>query len=403
MSPLPFLLFIILATLLPCRAHALRDFGAAAIEEARENKPLTTIGGYVQFWFTREQMEDGSRQDVTGDKAVQESSGFSINRARIVLDGAADDVGGRISVRLEGGSAGVLDAYGYFAPFGPWLKLLAGQMKIPSTYESLQGDEELDFATRTKFSEEVANWSLSKSPSSVSPFTSIQTYQRDTGAAIRVETHGFSLYLMTGNGLGANLFIGGPEKKQFVYGNEFGAYFYGIRASVDIMKTLRDMTGITTPVGILSLGGHYDKNNHPNILYNDQKTVLDIKRTSWSVDAQVKVLDRLRLTGMYGKGSVDDDFDYDGKSDFVYSGWEFKAIAVILRDLLEAGIRYEEFRSEKSIYAGHSTAAAWTAGITLLHGDHLRLMANYKWKFMEGELAKELDDDIFILQMQYKF
>jgi len=395
------------------------DNDTPASTEAREDKPVITeekplelqneinklsisAGGYFQLWYIYEDIEDGSRQEVTGDKTVQEASGFAFNHVRLNIDAFYGDVGGRVMLRLEGGSAGILDAFCYYAPFDGMVKIVAGQMKIPSTYEAMEGDDQLDFITRSTFSEEVANWSLSKSPSSVSPFTSVQTYKRDTGIAFKGTLYGTTCFFMVGNGLGANMFVGGPEKKQTLYSNKFGAYFYGFRGTFDIMDMLRQTVGIDLFVSSLALGGHYNRNNHPDSLYNDQKTVIDIDRESWSVDGGIELFKRLRLTGMYGWGIVRDDFNHDGEPDYEYSGWEIKAMVVLIQDWLEAGFRYDEYIWKKSIYAGESTAITYTVGMNFFYGSHLTVQANYKWKLARGGLTQDLNDDIFILQIQFK-
>lgn len=154
-------------------------------------------------------------------------------------------------------------------------------MKIPSTYEVGQSDTNLDFATRNKFSEEVVNWSLSKSPSSISAFTSVQTQSRDTGIGITAEYRGLKLYTYAGNGLGANMFVGAEEKKQTVYTNSPGDMFYGVRGDADILRFLSIHDNVISSV---VLGGHASRNKHDNFLYNDTRTVLDMDRFSWSTD-----------------------------------------------------------------------------------------------------------------------
>lgn len=374
------------------------------IPDKIKDDPLYTfnvhIGGYLQLWYIYEGVENGKRQRLTNDEAAQQASGFSFNRARVYIENIDGKLRGKISAKLESGTPSMLDAYVHYLLIKDNLQLRAGQMKIPSTYEVETSSSNLEFATRSRFTDNVANWSLSKSTSSISPFTSVQTYYRDLGVAIRGNLYGFTYHCMISNGLGANLFVGGNESRQFVYTNTFGAYFFGTRLSWDIMRLFHL---VDFPVSSFRLGGHRNRNRHPNILYNDTKTVLDIDRESWSSDIQIIIFNRIRLTGMYGKGVVEDDFDNNNEPDYRYHGYELRVIVEILKDRLEAGFRFDSYTDENSIFGGEETMKTYTLGINYYIPPGLRMQPNYKWKRLEGELNIETNDDIFILSAQYEF
>jgi hypothetical protein len=358
------------------------------------------LSGYLQFWYLYEQVENGARQDITGDPGAQVASGFSLNRARLQ---AAFGLGGwkaTLQVRLEGGSLGLLDAYGSWQPFGPTLELRVGQMKIPSEWEVMLGEEALDFATRSRFANEVANWSLSKSSDSTSPLYAVQTNSRDLGLGIDGFCRGLRYFLMVGNGLGANSYVGAEESRQFLFANDFGAYFYGARLSYDLLYELRQRL---RPMPIyLEVGGHVNYNHHPNLIYNDAKTVLDLERWSWSADARLRLFERLRITGMYGAGEVDDDVDNDGKPDYLYYGWEIAAIAAVVPRFLEAGVRWDAYTWSRAVTSGWSTAHAITAGLSWRPDPRVRLMADYEWKILTGGLDADTDNDLAILSLDLR-
>ena len=374
----------------------------AGIKSGYFDIPLK-FSGYAQLWFVHEEAENGKQQSYTGDEAADETSGFSFNKIRLQADFGKDKLKGRMSVRFDGGdTASLLDLYGSYALFDSRLSFYAGQMKIPSAYEVEVSPSEQDFIITSKFSSEVTNWSLCKSPSSVSPFTNVQTYQRDTGIGVKGDIAGFSYFLMASNGLGANLFTGGPEKKEYVYTNKFGEYFYGARLSYDFAPLFKAAGLGFMPLQLI-IGGHYNYNRHDNILYNDTKTVLDLKRDSYSGDVRLNLFKRIRLTGMYGAGHVDDDFDNDGDTDYEYSGWEAKCVAVIIPGRLETGVRYDEFESEKTIYGAPETDKVLTLGVTSVFIRQLRFQVNYRIKKRESPLSNDLDDNALLLQMQYAF
>ncbi|MFC1670244.1 porin, partial [Spirochaetota bacterium] len=255
-------------------------------------------------------------------------------------------------------------------------------------------------ATRSILSANIANWSLSRSVSSVSPFTNLNTYQRDLGLALKGKIASAEYFFMLGNGFGANNFTGGPENKGSVYTNSPGDHFYGFRLSWDIASFFGINKFFLTS---LKPGGHFNYNRHNNLLYNDAKTVLDIKRKSWSCDLYIELFKRIRITGMYSRGLVDDDFDDDNKIDYSYQGWEAKIMVVILKDMLEAGFRYDAYRYENAVFGGYELLENYTIGINYYPFKSLKVMANFKWKTLSGELNNDLDDNIFTIVVQGKF
>jgi hypothetical protein len=383
------------------RRHALLIAALLALlaAAALQAQVPVKLDGYLQFWYLYEQAENGKLQPTTGDPGAQAASGFSLNRARLQTSLDLGAFKAVLQFRLEGGSVGLLDAYGSWQPFGPALELRAGQMKIPSAWEVAVGDEALDFATRSRFASEVPNWSLSKSSSSTHPFYLLQTSARDLGAGLRGYWRGLRYFLMIGNGLGANNYVGAEENRQFVVANDFGAYFYGARLSYDLAYELRQR--IRPTAFYLELGGHASYNHHPNLIYNDNQ-VYDLERWSWSIDARLGLFERLRLTGMYGSGRVEDDFDADGQPDYTYSGWEAAAVVRVIPRFLEAGLRWDSYSWSRAVTGGWSTAGTLTAGLTWTPDPRLRLQFNYKKKILVSELDPDTDNDLAVLALQLR-
>jgi hypothetical protein len=116
------------------RRHALLIAALLALlaAAALQAQVPVKLDGYLQFWYLYEQAENGKLQPTTGDPGAQAASGFSLNRARLQTSLDLGAFKAVLQFRLEGGSVGLLDAYGSWQPFGPALELRAGQMKIPS-------------------------------------------------------------------------------------------------------------------------------------------------------------------------------------------------------------------------------------------------------------------------------
>lgn len=363
-----------------------------------DNKNKITIGGYIKFWYLHEQTENDSQQALTGNYSPDETSGFSLNKARVFINSSASRLFGRLELKLEKNTPLLLDAYaGYFVSKNH-LKIIAGQMKIPSTYEVQQANTRLDFITRSMFSAKISDWSLSKSISSVSPFTGVNTYQRDLGIAAKSSARGLSCFVMISNGFGAHNYVGGNEDKQFVYTNRFGEFFYGVRVQAEFIPLFQVTDKILTRFNV---GGHYNYNKHDDILYNDQKSVYDINRSSWSTDISISFFDRVHIAALYGAGTIDDDFDKDNNRDLYYKGSELKISIDIIREQLSCGFRYDTYTEKNSIFGGLSVFKNYTFGFTLIPHDQLKIQTNYKLKYIESDLQQDPDDNIFIVMLQY--
>jgi hypothetical protein len=372
----------------------------ACFPASADSPPKVRVGGYAQLWYVNEQAENGKIQDYTGDPGADIASGFSMNRARLQVGMDWGPFGGSLQIRLEGGSPGLLDAYGAWRAAGDALVFRFGQMKIPSAWEVAVPDEELDFATRSRFASETANWSLSKSTFTTSPLYYVQSYLRDTGVGVDGDLLGLRYALMVGDGLGAGGNIGADESRGLLYANPFGAYFYAARVSYDLLTEVRRWV-FPVPASLV-IGGHVTWNNHPDCILSDAKTVVDLKRWSWSADAALKVWDRVRLTGMYGEGVVDDDYDHDGQVDYSYRGWEARVVAILVPDVMEAAARWETFSWSRAVTGGWAEADALTVGVTFSWKPVLRLQLNYKWKLQSGDLTADASSHLILISAQVK-
>lgn len=346
------------------------------------------------WWTVYEESENGILQMGSEDSAAQAASGFNIKMGRLIFDleDTERKIGGFTQIRFEERLA-ILDLYGYWKPI-KYFNLYLGQMKVPSTYEVLSSDANLDFISRTQLSENLTDWSLSRSPY-YSTFYGNRSDYRDVGGAIRGSIGPKSnpmllrYFLMMSNGLGANLYIGGDESKEYIYSNDFGNYFYGARIDV-------------SPIKWLTVGGHYSRNYHENMLFNDQKTVFDLDRYSWSGDIRFDTK-YVRATGMYGAGQINDDYFQAGLSNLDYSGWEAKLMGRIWKDKLEAGVRYDTYVTEQEESDNPTTYENLTYGLNIIPWPDVRIQINYMTKNMKNDIEPDIDDNIFYINFQYRF
>jgi hypothetical protein len=261
-------------------------------------------------------------------------------------------------------------------------------MKIPSTGEVLTPDHLTDFATRSAFGQRIGDYALADTPY-ISSLMNVASYNRDLGLAVKGDLTYLTYFLMVSNGCGSNRFVGAGESSEFLYGNNFGDFFYGARVTVK-------------PLAGVEAGGHWSSNRHDNTILQDKKTVVDFHRETWSADLDLRLPYGLRLYGFYGEGGMDDfmnslDYVYD------YSGWGGQAMWAIMETGLEAGVRYDIFTSEFQEDGNETTLEKLTWAVNCQPRPLVRVQVNYMEKLTDNDYFPDVDDDIFIVNLQFMF
>lgn len=347
---------------------------------AEEEPNLPRLSGYLQTWWTvYEEVESGIRQEGNSDLATQEAFGFSLARARVGLSQSFLDesLGFKFEVKFEEGVEPL--EYYTFYKLRPFLNLYLGQMKIPSTYEVLQSDSQLDFISRTNISDKIADWSLSRDPITfdASSLTGIRTRSRDLGLALKgqFQEEKLQYFLMMGNGLGANLFISGREKKGFFVSNGPGNMFYGLRIEAKPLSFFSTNQYLSP----LTIGGHFNYNYHPDMLLNDERTVLDLNRISYSGDLRAEFPYGFAFTGLYAGGKVDDDYGGRG-TNYRYQGYELKVMEKLFPEKLELGFRFDHYWYKISNSQNAINQQKWTGGANYYPFKPIKIQLDYVYK-----------------------
>jgi Phosphate-selective porin O and P len=383
--------------------------GSPRSARAYDVDPNLSVDGYFQEWFTvYEQMEDlrGLYQHPSNDEAADGTSGFRLANARVGLRARTADrrFGVVALVRLEK-DAGILDLYGT-ATVAPWLTLLAGQFPVPSTYENLQPNPELDFLLRTQIAGALSDYALSRTTHASSLFYGNRSYRRDMGAGVRMhwEPGGLPIrtFGMVGNGFGANLHVGGDTNREYVIANKPFDWFYAGRLEVEPWPE------------VVTLGGHASYNRHNDIVFNSGRAVLDIRRTSYSTDLRFDYAPSgMRGAVAYGAGKNLDDWDDNGAVDFAYEGWEWRLIGrlnPLLKALttwpaldhhaFELAFRYDALTTESDESGVRIRHRTWTPGFNYLYKDILKVQANWIVRRTDDPFNPDLADNAFILSLQ---
>ncbi|NMB76130.1 MAG: hypothetical protein GYA21_13495 [Myxococcales bacterium] len=375
---------------------------------AYEVSPDLTVFGYFQTWLTVfEQMEDaqGQVQQPSGDEATDNTAGFRINRVRVGLHWDFLDRLMRVAFQLKlEEPIQVLDLY---LAVRPWscLEIRAGQFKIPSSWEALEEDSRLDFLLRSDLSTALADYALSRTTYASSLFYGNRSQLRDLGLGLKFEAEPLGrpvrLFAMVGNGLGANLFIGGVSAKEFILTN--GAqFFYGARLTVEPWP------------GVISLGAHASWNRHDDVLFKSGRVVMDLHRVTGSADLAVRwEAPGLRLHLLYGAGAILEDWDDNGKDDYVFDGWEARLLWRLDRLLawalggeplgrhgLELGVRFEQYNARADEVGPFSHQETWTFGLGYSFREYIRVQLNVILRRTAKIYFPDLDDNGVLLGLQ---
>ncbi len=356
--------------------------------------PSTSIEANTSFWWVLdEQAENGLRQGGSGDEAADRASGFNFRQGRLAF--SFKSPGGRVEtllrLRLEE-RTDIIDFWGGYHPSNS-LGLYIGQMKIPSTAEVLTEDHALDFISRSTFGLNVCDYSLSRTPY-ISSVMASKSYDRDLGLAVKgtVPCPGEAVldyFIMVGNGIGANKYIGGGESDEFIYTNEFGDYYYGLRIEL-------------IPSNGLSLGGHVSSNSHADMALDKRGPVFDIDRGVWSFDIGARLPWKQRLNGFYGSGVMKDYWDSIAYR-FEYTGWGLWTMQPLFDDRIELGIRYDFFSTDFYSSGSRTDQKNWTFGANYSPEKYIRIQLNYVVKDNVDEFEPDTDDNILFMNFQFLF
>jgi len=373
---------------------------------AYEVTDAVEVWSYVQVWATLwQEMEAvaGYSQPITGDTAADTVTGLALGRLRVggdarILDGL---LGFHLHVKLER-NVSALDAYVDVTP-RPWLSIRLGQFRIPSTWENMVENRQLDFPMRSQISRAVADFSLSRAFYSASQLGGNRSYRRDLGLGVEGELDRgpvpFRYWLMVGNGLGANLWIGG-EGSQFAITNP-PEFFYGARLEVE---PLRDW---------ITVGGHVTYNRHENMALGGSRVAVDLDRMSWSGDVRLSIpAIGGRLALMYAGGVIAEDYYGDGKDDLRYSGGVAQVViglSAVLRNLfavpvpvghdVQLELRYALCSYEVDESGRPTDQVDLSLGASYLFRQYIRAHVEYTRRRTDDPTEPDLADDLVILSV----
>ena len=378
---------------------------ASAYDVTDELDVFATVQTWLTVWQQAEQSA-GLVQYPNGDQAADTTTGFSIQRARVGAEGSfLDDLFGlRVQLKLER-NVELLDGYARVSP-GKWLEVRVGQFKTPTTYENLKDDGKLDFVTRTRISNAIGDYSLSRTHYTAAQLAGnrsepARSRHRPLGPA-RARPGSAALPLHAQQ----------RARRQHVDRPELEPA--RSRSPTPGSSSMAAGSRIEPVPGMVALGGHASYNQHDDMALAGAQLVVDLKRTSWSTDVRLDVpAAGLRATGLYGGGAILEDYYADGKDDLWYHGWEGKLVwqfsqplrawtgaAWLEEHAFELGFRYDGMTTEVDESGSPSWQRDYAFGLAYLWRDCVKVQVDYVMRRTEDRAAPDLDDDGLIVCLQ---
>ncbi|MCP4550211.1 MAG: hypothetical protein GY835_27435 [bacterium] len=349
------------------------------------------VDAHASFWWTLyEQVENGLHQAGSEEEAVDVASGFNLQQGRLGFSFLSDDekFAGVVRLRLEE-RPDILDFYGVWH-LKPSLMLMIGQMKIPGSKELLTPGHKRDFIIKSVMAENLADYSLSRTPY-ISSIMSAKSWDRDLGLAVKGNLSGrrgsrFDYLLMLGNGLGAGKFIGG-DSDEFLYTNRPGDWLYAGRLNLSVSR--------------LALGLHGSFNRHKDVAVGNRGPVFDLDRRVIGGDVEVTLPRGLRLSGFYCRGWMD-DFWTSTRYDYDFDGFGIQGM-LSFADGWETGARFDSMGNEFHNDGYVTTDERFTWGLNYQPRPFLRLQLNYVRMNLEDEFIEDIADNALHLNVEFIF
>lgn len=282
--------------------------------------------------------------------------GFDIRRARLDFKGAITDHWDYELYVEFAGTPALLDGYTTYK-FGDYLKISAGQFKIPFSYESLISDSQLEFIDRSQVEE-----SLNARGKDV-----LGNQQgRDIGAQIS----------------GSFLKVNGSYLFDYALAVLNGN---GINKTADNNKN-KDLAGRFTVHPIRNLAISYDFYNGHDIFGTSTATQT---RNRQGVDARY-VYNNLSLTAEYDKGT-DGTINRDG--------WYGQAAYFVIPKKLQIAAKYDTYDPNKIIATDRTNW--YIGGINYFFNPWTKLYVNYTYK--REETPTQTLNNLFAAEIQIQF
>jgi hypothetical protein len=284
------------------------------------------------------------------------NNSFDVHRARLDARGNITDNWSYEVYTEFAATTKLLEAYTTYS-FGDFLKINAGQFKVPLSYESLVGDSQLDFIDRSQTVEALAGRSKDVIGNQIGRDLGVEVY----GSFAKVSDHYLFDYTL-------GLFNGA-----------------GIDVTSD-NNNYKDFAGrlVIHPIKALSLGGS---------LYEGE----DVATGS----AKSQVRNRYGFDGQFVSGPLSIAAEYLHGTDAAVNrdGWYAQAGYYVIPKFLQILGKYDTYDPNKTKPTDRTYI--YTAGVNLVFNRWTKLSVDYL--FRHEEAAVQINNDILEAQLQIAF
>lgn len=320
----------------------------AANDQEKDNKRGISIGKNLHISGLIQARYQGYEQATTNNS-------FDLHRARL-------DVKGNLNSSWEyeiytefAGTAKLLEAYTSYK-FGDYLKLTAGQFKVPFSQESLVSDSQLEFINRSQVVEALAGRSKDVIGNQNGRDIGIQI----NGSFIKLKDHYlFDYTLGIFNGAGYNVTVDNNNHK--------------------------DISGRFSIHPVSNLSVSADFYNGQGFYGNPAKNQV---RNRGGIDARY-VQGRLSLTAEYEKGT-------DGA--IKKNGWYVQGAYFVIPKKLQAVAKYDTFDPNQAIATDGTNW--YTGGLNYFFNEWARVTINYNYR---REQVTQIKNNLVSAQFQLLF
>ncbi|MBB3055773.1 porin [Mucilaginibacter gotjawali] len=292
---------------------------------------------------------------------VSSNNGFDLHRIRLIVSGnVTDNWSYYTQTELSGSGVKLVDAYTAYK-FGDYLKVSAGQFKIPFSLESLTSDAQLEFIDRSQVVEALVG--RSKDVISVTPGNQ---QGRDIGLQI--------------NGSFAKI------DNNYLFDYTFGVFNgagYDVTGDNNYNKDIAGRLSIHPVTGLIVSGDFY------NGVANYGTPAKNQKRNRGGFDARY-VIGPLSVQAEYDKGT-----DGSIKRD----GYFAQAAYFIVPKKLQLAAKYDNYDPNKAIKTDR--AKIYTGGVNYFFNNWAKLTVDYLNR--REEAAVQVKNDILEVQLQLAF
>jgi len=323
-----------------------------------------TLNGYTQVRF--QSLQEPTKKD-----------GFDIRRARLDLKGAITE---KWDYRMQldfASSPKILDATIGFR-FGDYLRITAGQFKVPLSMENLTASNKLESVDRSQVVEAL----VARSKDVIGNHNGRDIGLQLSGSFIKIDDRFLVDYAVgVFNGAGINP-TAVKSSKDFDWRDSY--------ASIVDNNEAKDFAGrlVFHPISGLDIGGSYY--NGYDIWSPSKKDTVAKSQVRKRIGAELSyTMNNLSIKGEYIQGR-------DAKTD--RSGWYAQAGYYFVPKKFQALLKYDTY--DPDLDKPKNISTNYVTCLSYYFNDFTRLQASYTYRDEEGT---KINNDVIALQLQIGF